>query len=977
MGQGAAMSGDLQRIGEALAFIDPTDRETWLKTAMAVKSEVGEAGFDVWDGWSQGAESYRAADARDVWRSCKPNGGIGAGTLFHLAKSHGWQDAGDRPRTTQEELAERRRESQERAAREQAKTERRRSEAATKAAAIWEAAADPTGNPYLVRKGVVPVETLREIDADAAAKILGYVPKSGGAPLTGRLLVVPVKVGEGLSTLELIDREGCKTALAGGAKKAGYWASEPLPEGDGAGATLLIGEGVATVLSAREATGHPAVAALSSGNLGTVAQTLRDRYPAARLVVLSDLVKATGEPDPHAPETARAVGGLVAVPDFGPDREPGQTDFNDLAQAMGPEAVARAIGAAGAPAEVAGVASDISGFQAGKGLHLVTRETLGEDLAIETPSPGADPNGGEQPTASLFPPANERPRYVVLDDWHERKGRRVRPGVYWCAANEEKGELILSETWICSPVHVEAVTFDGQSNNFGRLLRFKNTLGAWREWAMPMELLRGSGEELRGELLSMGVELDPYGKERQLLSAYLQHEHPKRRIHCALQTGWAGTSFVLPDAVIGPDAAGVIFQSGERGHDEHTRAGTLDGWRSEIAARAVGNPLLRVALSAGFAGPMLGRCNAEGGGLHFVSDSSTGKTTLIEAACSIWGGPNYRRSWRATANGMEGAAALFNDCLLALDEISECDPREIGSIVYALGNGRGKQRASRSGAARGVVRWRCFILSSGERTLATAMHEGGRRAKAGQSVRLLDIPAARAFGAWDNLHGLASGAAFADALKRAAIAHHGHPGRAFLERLTQDRRDFCAYLEEFKAQPIFAVGDGEGQDKRAAARLALVGMAGELATEYGLTGWPEGEAIQAAALAFDLWRSLRGKGNDERRQILERVSGFIERHGDGRFSNADATDEGPMVRDRAGWWRETATGRDYLFTAEGMREALTGFDFRRALDVLQEAEALEAPAADGKRARFFRIGGRGVKLYPIQADRLDGGEHGA
>ena len=32
---------------------------------------------------------------------------------------------------------------------------------------------------------------------------------------------------------------------------------------------------------------------------------------------------------------------------------------------------------------------------------------------------------------------------------------------------------------------------------------------------------------------------------------------------------------------------------------------------------------------------------------------------------------------------MEGAAALFNDCLLALDEISECDPREVGAIVYA------------------------------------------------------------------------------------------------------------------------------------------------------------------------------------------------------------------------------------------------------------------------------------------------------
>ena len=46
---------------------------------------------------------------------------------------------------------------------------------------------------------------------------------------------------------------------------------------------------------------------------------------------------------------------------------------------------------------------------------------------------------------------------------------------------------------VCSPLHIDAVTFDGQDNNFGRLLRFKNTLGRWREWAMPMELLRGGG----------------------------------------------------------------------------------------------------------------------------------------------------------------------------------------------------------------------------------------------------------------------------------------------------------------------------------------------------------------------------------------------------------------------------------------------------------------------------------------------------
>ena len=581
------------------------------------------------------------------------------------------------------------------------------------------------------------------------------------------------------------------------------------------------------------------------------------------------------------------------------------------------------------------------------------------------------------PEPSRFPGEKDRPCYVVLDDWTECGGRKYRPGVYFCGMTKARKDTpaMPIDLWFCSPLHIDAVTFDGQAHNFGRLLRFKNSLGRWREWAMPMELLRGAGDELRGELLAMGVELDPV-MARQQLPAYLQREHPKRRMHCALQVGWAGKSFVLPDRVIGPDAAGVIFQSGERGHEEHTMAGTLQGWQEGIGLKATGNPLLLIALSAGFAGPMLARCNAEGGGIHFVGDSSTGKTTAIEASCSIWGGPNYRRSWRATANGMEGAAALFNDCLLALDEISECDPKEVGAIIYALGNGRGKQRASRTGSARGVVRWRCFVLSSGERTIGTTMAEGGHRAKAGQSVRLLDIPAARKFGAWDDLRGAASAAAFSDGIKRTVTQHHGLVGRAFLEKLTNDTRDFCAMLEEIKTSPMFLAEGGEGQDKRAAGRFALIGLAGELATEYGLTGWQEGEAIHAAAEGFRLWRSMRGTGNDEKWQIAERMSGFLERHGDGRFSDAGSRDEA-SVKDRAGWWRDTAVGREYLLTAEAMREAMKGFDFNRALDVLQELGALQKPGADGKRARLLRIGGRPVRLYPINPDKLTGGNHGA
>jgi putative DNA primase/helicase len=472
----------------------------------------------------------------------------------------------------------------------------------------------------------------------------------------------------------------------------------------------------------------------------------------------------------------------------------------------------------------------------------------------------------------------------------------------------------------------------------------------------------------------MGLEIDPHS--RQLLSQYVQTQRAKRVITCATQTGWAGSSFVLPDCVIGPSCDAVTYQTGETEHNEHTQAGNLREWKASVSSLAQGNPLIMLAISAAFAGPLLAKVNAESGGIHFVGNSSTGKTTLIETACSIWGGTNYRRSWRATSNGMEGAAALFNDCLLALDEISECDPKDIGAIIYALANGRGKQRSNRSGAARAVTRWRCFVLSTGERTMATAMQDGGQRIKAGQAVRILDIQVNHKHGAFDDLREHTTGAALSDNLKQSSSRYYGTPGRAFLERLTRDERDFSVSLERLKATPLFKSNGGEGQEKRALARFALIALAGELASEYGITGWEEGQAAESASIAYQAWRLERGNGNDERRQIPEQVAEFIERHGDSRFSDADSLRDDVVVRDRAGWWRaEESGGRVYLFTASGLREALKGHDFKQALNALQEAGAIDSTPS-GERARFMRINKRGMKLYVIQADKLAGGDHG-
>lgn len=356
------MLNEIDRIRVALQFVDPRSRDTWLTMGMAIKSEFADAGFELWEEWSKQAESYNAGDARAVWRSIKPYGKVTIGTLIHAAKASGWRDDGERQTLKPEEIAERRRIASELVAKEDAERAKQHAESATKARAVWESAfQSKADNAYLVRKRVSPVATLKEIDAGDAAVILGYAPKSKGELMQGRLLVVPIKAGGKLASLELIDETGRKTALAGGRKSGGYWATEPLPDHNGEGLTLLLGEGVATVLSAKEATGYPAIAALSCGNLLAVSQLMRERYPAAAVVILADLVKSTGEPDTHAVKAAQAVNGRLAIPDFGDSRPESAKDFNDMSAVCGFEAVARAVALA------ANAATPARGEPAGSG----------------------------------------------------------------------------------------------------------------------------------------------------------------------------------------------------------------------------------------------------------------------------------------------------------------------------------------------------------------------------------------------------------------------------------------------------------------------------------------------------------------------------------------------------------------------------------------------------------------------------------
>jgi putative DNA primase/helicase len=366
-----------------------------------------------------------------------------------------------------------------------------------------------------------------------------------------------------------------------------------------------------------------------------------------------------------------------------------------------------------------------------------------------------------------------------------------------------------------------------------------------------------------------------------------------------------------------------------------------------------------LAVATALAGTLLEPAGVESGGFHFVGQSSTGKTTALVAAGSVWGkgasSGGYVQSWRATSNGLEGLAALHSDAALCLDEIGQAPGRTVMEMAYMFSNGVGKTRASQDGSARRAKDWRGILLSTGEKSLSDKIIEEGGRVQAGQTVRLIDVPAdaGSGLGIFEDLHGHADARVFADAIKQSAATHYGHAARGFIRSIIENREAAVSALNAFLTDGVSLLcHDGaSGQVQRVAKRFLLCAVAGEMASEWGILPWAKGESLAAVKVCFAAWLAARGgEAPAEETSILEQVTLFIEQHGQSRFQDVKKPDA--VCINRVGFRREAEGGStEYFVLPESFRsEVCKGHDATLAAKVLLE-RGLLLPGDSGSFTR--------------------------
>lgn len=539
-----------------------------------------------------------------------------------------------------------------------------------------------------------------------------------------------------------------------------------------------------------------------------------------------------------------------------------------------------------------------------------------------------------------------------------------KSGVFWEKFSDS--QRMPERVKVCSEIRVLAKTRNSDSGAWGLYLEWHDPDGRLKRWACPREMLVGDAQALRRELAANGLEFGTSKRGWDRFEEFLATWPVKDRATCVEKIGWCGDAFVTPRKVFAAKEAKevVVYQSAGSTRPLFSASGTLDGWKQSVAHLAQGNSRFVFAIACAFAGPLL-RFQGSGGdsgGFNIRGTSSSGKTTALRCAASVYGSTNYVRQWRATANGLEAIAEAHNDCLLILDELAQIDASVAGECAYLLANGTGKNRMTKALSAPPPKEWRLLFLSAGELSLSEHMLEAGRKSKAGQELRLADLPAdaGMGMGAVEYLHGFNSSRELVDRIRDLATKQYGTAGEAWLEWLvTQNNLSerVSARVKSWVAE--MAAICPSGKAARVLMRFGLVAVAGELATEAGITGWQPGEAWRACQTCARAWWSTQEwMIQKEEDRVLEHVRAFLESQS-ARFSDFDTSESENRIPNRLGFRRyvRPGIGPEYyewmIFRSAWRNEVCKGWDARQIERVLL-AEGCLLPDSNANITRAVR-----------------------
>lgn len=301
----------------------------------------------------------------------------------------------------------------------------------------------------------------------------------------------------------------------------------------------------------------------------------------------------------------------------------------------------------------------------------------------------------------------------------------------------------------------------------------------------------------------------------------------------AARLGWQKDgSFLLPDGHIKTKDQQELKLFPSEGMDPIMKSlragGTWEEWLG-VVDLVRDHPLAMLAIYASAAAPLMKIIKCPNFAVDWSNFTSTGKTTSLRLAASVWGYPaddeedGFIYSWDATKVWIERASGFLHNLPLLLDETKRVsNPEQVAKIVYQFGQGQGRGRGNLEGVDD-TLTWQSVLLSTGEQRLTSFTKDGGIRARV---IALEGAP----------IEGPPTVARpIADAVRSRLFHHHGHLGRRLVQYLVYYKdmwEDFREIYEQRKTH--FGTVSNTNVGGRLSGYIAALDLAKTLCETLGV-----------------------------------------------------------------------------------------------------------------------------------------------
>lgn len=273
--------------------------------------------------------------------------------------------------------------------------------------------------------------------------------------------------------------------------------------------------------------------------------------------------------------------------------------------------------------------------------------------------------------------------------------------------------------------------------------------------------------------------------------------------------GWKDDAFVIGTTAITASKVEPVFLSDTIPSDsrvDYGTAGTAQDWArlvSDIYNRKGAEPY-QFMICAGFGAPLIALANSDlwhGIPIALTGEGGLGKTTTCMVACSMYGQPGKfaisTNDLGSTMNALISRVGLMRNLPLVLDEMTGRKTEELQGMLYALSNGKPKERNRADGTLIDANnRWDTTTFITGNMNITSMLAQMDKHRAEATQLRCFEIPLDDGFN--DRVFaGMNAKDLIEDQLLR---QNYGEAGKQYLQYVIKHRKQIARQLIQLRTK---------------------------------------------------------------------------------------------------------------------------------------------------------------------------------